>query len=491
MQHTGRTIAKNASVMMASQMVTWILSLVITIILPRYLGAEAIGQLRLASSIWALVAIVAAFGMDSFLIKEIAQSPNETGRLLSTSLILRLAIFLVGSLVVAAYLQVVGYSARTILIVTIIGFSSLIGQIAFPIDASLRGLERMEFTSMAGVISAALLTAMRLLLLLLKQDVVAIAAVAIFAAVVNLAILYFSLRRLQPLRFTFQWGFAKTVLSSSLPFFLVGVGIVVYHEIDVLVLSWLLTEQSIGWYGVVDTLFGSMLFVPNIIMSVLFPTLSRLVISDRAAFVGLARKVFEWMAVVSVPLGLGMMIIANQVIALLFGAEFVNSGPILAVRSIVLIMTYANMILGLTLIVSSKQKRWAMVILTVSLLTIPLDYLFIPLCERLFANGAIGGAVSYLVTDSIQLVAGLVLLPRGILNRSTAWLVTRVLAAGGLMVAVTWAWRNAFLMIPILIAMVVYLGAILLFRVLKQEDFAALKKVQSYIIRRFWKHAPV
>ena len=69
----GRTIAKNASVMMISQLVTWGLTIVLTIFLPRYLGAAALGQFHLANSLWAILAIAVTFGMEILLTKEIAR----------------------------------------------------------------------------------------------------------------------------------------------------------------------------------------------------------------------------------------------------------------------------------------------------------------------------------------------------------------------------------------------------------------------------------
>ena len=61
MNSTSKTIAKNATILMASQLVTWALTFALTIFLPRYLGAVNAGKLTIANSIWAIVAIIATF----------------------------------------------------------------------------------------------------------------------------------------------------------------------------------------------------------------------------------------------------------------------------------------------------------------------------------------------------------------------------------------------------------------------------------------------
>jgi hypothetical protein len=82
---------------MASQLVTWALTFALTIILPRYLGAVNAGKLTIANSIWAIVAIIATFGMDTLLTKEIARKPAQAARLFGASVALRAILFLLAA----------------------------------------------------------------------------------------------------------------------------------------------------------------------------------------------------------------------------------------------------------------------------------------------------------------------------------------------------------------------------------------------------------
>ena len=88
-QHTGRTIAKNASVLLVSQVITWSLTLLMTLFLPRYLGVSAVGQFHLANSLWAIVAVLASFGMNTLVTKEIARDGSQLSKLISTSIFIR------------------------------------------------------------------------------------------------------------------------------------------------------------------------------------------------------------------------------------------------------------------------------------------------------------------------------------------------------------------------------------------------------------------
>ncbi|NJN47466.1 MAG: oligosaccharide flippase family protein [Candidatus Competibacteraceae bacterium] len=109
MNTTRKTIAKNASVMMLSQILTWGISLTLMMFLPRYLGPVGMGKLQLAISLWTIVGIVVSFGMDTFLTKEIARTPENINKLFSASIVLRMLLFLLGAAGMAVYTRVAGY----------------------------------------------------------------------------------------------------------------------------------------------------------------------------------------------------------------------------------------------------------------------------------------------------------------------------------------------------------------------------------------------
>src|SRR3954465_2442835 len=109
MNSAGTRVIKNAGILMAAQLITWILSLLLTIFLPRYLGASAMGVFVLAGSIWAVMGLLISFGTDTLLTKEIAWKPVKTSELLGMALLLRIFFFILSCAIVAIYLQIMAY----------------------------------------------------------------------------------------------------------------------------------------------------------------------------------------------------------------------------------------------------------------------------------------------------------------------------------------------------------------------------------------------
>jgi O-antigen/teichoic acid export membrane protein len=201
----------------------------------------------------------------------------------------------------------------------------------------------------------------------------------------------------------------------------------------------------------------------------------------------LIQRSFDLLLILSIPIGLGVIVVSNPITVLLFGEEFANSGPVLAMFGVVLILTYQNVLVGRYFISIDRQNTWTVVMAVATVATIPLDLFFVPYFQEMYGNGAIGGGVSFIITEAGMLLAGLWMLPRGTLGWNNAWVAVRAFLAGGGMVAVAWPLRNTFILIPIAVGALVYLVIIFALRVVPKEDWNLLYSMVQSILGRIRK----
>jgi O-antigen/teichoic acid export membrane protein len=481
MSGTGRTVLRNAGALFVSQMITWSLTLALTIFLPRYLGAENVGRLILANSIWAVALVLVTFGMDVHLTKEVARRPERVRELLGTSFAVRAVIFVLGLAAVLAYTTVAAYPAETVTMIWIVAVASLFTLFGTGTQAVLQGVERMEYIALGTIIGKAVYSFGAIAMMLAGMDVYAVAAVAVAGSLVTLLVQLRLVTRVASavgasgwkLRPT--WPEARLMLTASVPYLLSEGFLVAYTQADIVVLSLLLDEQAVGWYGSARQLFGTLLFVPSIIVTALFPALSRLHATEPGALKQYLGRAFNALALMTIPIGLGLVVIANPLVVTLFGSGFANSGPILAVLGIVLILTSQTMLVGRSLIAIDRQRPWVAAQAAMGLATVLLDLVLIPWCQRVYGNGALGGALSYLVTESALIAVGITLLPRGVLTWGNASVVARGLLAGLAMAAAAWWLRDRFLLIPFAAGAVVYVVALWALRALPAEELRYAK----------------
>lgn len=484
------TFLKNAGVMMAAQIITWSLSLVLAAILPRYLGVTSVGKYQLALSLWGITGVVIGFGMDTLLTKEIARAPAKLNDLFGISLIVRAAFYIIGFAILAIYARIIGFPQETTTILYIIGFSTLFGQFSSSTRATLQGLERMEFISLADIVSKVLITISSILLLLMGYGVVFIAGLVVLASAVSFGIQYYFLNKLPAFRLRFDWQNIPWMLKNSLPYLLSNIFLVGYLQIDVVLISLFVSEDGVGWYSTASVLFSTLLFIPTVFLTAVFPILSRTYEENPNSMPNIISKSFKFLFVLSIPIGFGLICIADPFVILLYGPEFTNSGPILAIFGVVLILMYQNMLLSQFLVSINRQKALVVIMAIATFLSIPLDMILIPWCESLFNNGAMGGALAFVITEAGMVIVSLYLLPRGWLGRTNLWLVAKGTLAGLGMISAVWWWRDAFIIFPIILGASTYFTLIWILRVIPKEDWGLIKEVANTFISRLHKGKP-
>ena len=479
-----RTIARNFGVLMGSQFVTWGLTLLLTVFLSRYLGASAMGKFYLADSLWAIVAMLMNFGMDTLMVKEVARKPARTAELFGTTVGLRCLLGIVGFGVTIYWVHLVGYPSETMYVVYIIGIASFINQCGEACRALLQGLERMEYIALGTIASKAFTTVVSIGLLLMGHGLLAVAAVTIGSALIYLFTQLFPLQRLHKLHLRWDRHLGGWLLKASLPYFMMSTFLVAYQRVDTIIISLLVDEAMVGWYSAANKLSGAFLFIPVLFVIAVFPTLSRMHTEASQFRPWLMRKSFQLLLVLGVPIGLGLVVIADSLVLLLFGDGFAKSGPVLAVMGLAMIFTYQNILLGHFLI--STDRQYGLTVLTglAMLAAILLNIVLVPWCQKIFDNGAIGGALSHVITEAAIFVGCLWLLPKGTFGWNQARVYGQVLLVGLIMVVTAWWLRHLFIVIPIVFGAVIYGGLLALLRLVPEEDWHVLKDLGKDALTR-------
>ena len=113
--------------------------------------------------------------------------------------------------------------------------------------------------------------------------------------------------------------FWERIIPEALPFALTGLFTTIYFYIDSVLLSVMKGADAVGWYNAPYRLIMVLLFIPTVISSAVFPAMSRFHATANDSFRLIYKRYFKYMAIVSVPLGIGTTLLAGQIITLIFG----------------------------------------------------------------------------------------------------------------------------------------------------------------------------
>jgi O-antigen/teichoic acid export membrane protein len=485
MSVSGKVIAKNIGVLMSSQLLTWGLTLLLTLFLPRYLGPTAVGQFYLVAAIWGIATAVAVFGMDTHLTKEVARNPDAAAGLLGSSLFLRYCLFLVTCVVVAAYAYLSNRSTSTMIILGIGAVVTVITMAGSAYSAVLQGLEVMEYVSLGQVVNKTVNTLLCLALIFLDAGLYLISAAGIVSASLSLVILYRALQRTRPLRLTVERSKLRGLLRASAPYLAVGITLIAYQQINTLVIASVLSEQLVGWYSTAGTLFGTLLFVPVVFATALFPAVSRSYARSPQQLGSLIGRSVNLMLLLGVPMTLGLIVVADNLTVLLYGPAFAPGGAVLATMGIALTFTFLNILYGQLLVATDRTNDWTKTMVAATVAMFVLATTLVPWSQRTFGNGAIGGALSFVITELAMSITGTLLLPKGTFTWTNVRTGALTLVAGVVMfLAASW-FKTALLPIPVAVGALTFAAAVVLLRVIPREDVQFLRELAAIARRRF------
>jgi len=469
-------IVDNVRFLFIGQIVSWVLGLIWVIYLPRYLGAENMGRYAIAMAIWAVLTGIISSGVPTYLTKEIARSPEKAATYLGTALLQRYVIFLLCCIPVALYSHLMGYPAEVTTLIWIVACGVPFAHTGLIFSAVFQGLEIMQYVALVEILAKVFLVGGSLILMAMRFGVNEIAMLAAASGLLGVVVQLALLRQRIPIRLTWSNALSREMLIKSVPYALSSLVLMLYGETDKLIMSALVEERVVGWYGVAATLAMTFMVVPNVFATAIFPALSRDSgqKGDEAARV--LRKSLDLVLIAGVPIGFGLMTVSDQVVHLLYASKFPESAPVLRILGATLALTFVATILGRYLLATGRANQWTLAMFVCVVLAFPLSLALVPWAHNSFGNGAIGSALRFACTEAIMVLVGIYLLPRGLLTRANARTALRVLAAGGVMVGTCWFVRDFFIAVPVAVGVATYAAMILVLRVLQPEDIRLFRE---------------
>jgi O-antigen/teichoic acid export membrane protein len=477
-----RSVGRNFAALLVSQSFTWVLATIVLALQPRFLGPTGQGQMRLSSSIWAIVGALAAFGTSTWTIVEVAKRPALTATFAANVLRLRLTLFAVAVPLTAAFVAVAGYSSDTVLIIAVSGVGTAMILAADTFSVSMHGLQEMGNVARADMASKLAVTLVVVVVLLLGGQALQLAFVTIGFGALWFTLILRGYRKLRP---SFSGlvddgppvPAGRALMAVALPFLFADASLIIYQQVDTIAMSLLVDEEAIGWYGAADVLFGSLLFVPVLLMTSLFPKIAELHEREPATVMTLLERTFRSLLLVAVLIGVTTIVVAQPFVDLLYGPKFEQSGPVLEVFGVVVVLSCLTILLGRFALATGRVRFWTMLLLGAAAATIALDVVLVPWTDDRFANGALGGALAYIVTESVMLVVGLVKLAPGLFTLRTATRVAKIAVAGTIAAVVAWPLRVHFFLLPAVVTGVLYLVVLAVLRGFDPDERNQIRRV--------------
>ena len=449
-------IKRNLGWLLLSQAATWGMSVLLLLVAPRKLGGDAFGQISFAMVYVSFFELVALFGTATYIMKHIARDTESLGRYVFNTLVMKL---LVTSFLIAAAIGlavVLGYERQTVLLIGAYCIGMLLNAMNSALAGGLQGVQRMGRPALWDVVRSYVGGALGLAVLLNDGSLLTYALAFNLACAIPLLANYLHLRPLLRLNRRLDFALWKQILVGGFPFFIWSALLVFYGTIDIPLLEAFTNNETVGWYALAYRWVSMPAFFAATVATAFFPAMSAQSTRISEEFANTANRALRIVLFVATPAGVGIAVIANSFISVLYGPEFQNAVPLMQILALHIPIVGMDIILGSVAVAADRQRQWVYVGVAAAIFNPLLNLAAIPLTVHLFGNGAIGAATITVLTELILMFGAIRLRPSGVLDRPTTRILLRIVAASALIAPVVLALGAAPLPIRILAGAVTY-----------------------------------
>lgn len=474
-------IARNVTVLTGSQLVTWTATLAWTLVIPRALGPAAMGFLVTAWAATGIMAVLMGLGTRNFLVREMVATPERIPELLGTALILRVGLLLPAFLVIVVYAVLAGFPSVETKVLFLATGATCLALLAEPLVAGFQAMERMEYIAYGDVFNKAVQSVGAIALVVIGFGVLALSVWWVLVVGVVLALDLWWMRRYTAIDLKFQWERLKSLLRESIAYWTFGLFFTVYLWIDSVMLAAMAPAAVVGWYGVPTKLFNALMFVPVILSTAWLPRLVSAFGEGPERLRIVARTPIDLVMLLSLPVAGGAALVAGPLVRALYGPAFTPAAPVFAILALACVPMYLNIMLNQLLIAQKRQAVWTKVMILACFINPALNFVLIRLFQQRDGNGAIGAAVSLLLTELILAGIGLAIVS-GFIDRTFIQRLARAAVATTGMALAVWIVRPFGLIIQIGIGAVLYPPLALLLGAVSPEQIADMRRLLSRVM---------
>ncbi len=305
---------------------------VVTILLSRHFGPQRFGVLAFGLAFVRIFAVIAVFGLDRILVREIAQG-GDRARILRGAFRLKFAIAFASYLALLGLVWLVDGQDRQIL--TIVGLAGvgLLFQPCDVFDYAFQAGNRFGLTFLGRGLPLMISAAIKIGALFAGAPLLVFALLeTLEAALIGgaLLVIHWKTGRPEPKSngLEIPW---RPFLSKGFPLLLSSLAVMIYMRTDVLMLGKMAGYEAAGVYSAAAQISEGSTLVAAALLPALFPILLRWRISGLVFY----RRQFEKLFLVAIIAGIlvaGLLtIFAQDLISVLFGQAFLPATSVLRI----------------------------------------------------------------------------------------------------------------------------------------------------------------
>ena len=388
-----RKVAKNTTVLLISQIISYILAFFYTIYTARYLGASGFGIISFALALGAILSIFTELGLSTLTVREVSRDKSLANKYIGNTIALKIILSSITLVSMVLVVTLLHYPPQIAALIYLITISFVVGAFTSIFYSVFQAYEKMEYQSIGQIINSIIMFSGILLIINYQLSIVNFGRIYLIASVISLiyGIIICMWKFILP-RIEIDLNLWKFVLSKveidlnlwkfliieAIPLTISSVFLLIAFRVDTILLQIINGNVAVGLYNAAYSLMTALMFVPLVYVSAIFPMLSRLNVSSKELLKISYERSVKYLVILGLPIAVGTTLLANPIILIIYKSGFSQSIVALQILIWSIPIIFVNYILGTAINSINKQRDIVKTAFVAMLLNIVLNLLLLP-----------------------------------------------------------------------------------------------------------------
>ena len=468
-----RTLAKNTTVLLVANIISYLLGLFTTLYTARYLGVEGFGVLSLALSLTGIFGVFTDLGLTTLTTREVSRNKSLANKYIGNTAVIKIIYSFLTFGLIALVVYIIGYPQEVKTIVYLITLSVILAAFTGIFNSIFQAFQKMEYMSLNIILNAILMITGILIVIHFGLGIIALSSVYLISSAIVLVVtlIIYSWKFFIP-KMGIDLKFWKPTIKEASFFGVSNILVVIYFYIDSLILSLMVGYSAVGIYNASYKLIIVLLVIPGIFMTSIFPLMSQHFESSKNLLKIEYEKSVKYLFAIAVFIFVYGFIFSDKIILIIYGTAYIPSIAALQTLIFVIPIIFITNLFGNLLGAINRQRILIIITGISALFNVVLNYILIPKFSY------IGASVATVVTEGLVFILMFYYISKYFLRISIKENISKTIIPGILIfVLVYYLKMNINWLLAAILGVLIYVFLLFIFKIITKEDFEIFKTI--------------
>ncbi len=357
---TAQKVAKNTVFLLSGNLLFRLISLIVTIYLAKYLGVEDFGKYNFVFAYLAFFGILTDLGLGDILVREMSRDSEKMSLIVGNAYIIKLLLSVLAIFLAVLLVSFLGFPADTTTYIYVASTVLLFQSFSDTSKTVFQATLRMKYEIFAKLISKLVFAVMIFYLIAEHGSLLQILYIYILSEFVRTLLNYVLSKKVTRTLYDVDSKLWKFLFKESMPIALSGVFLIIYHRIDVLMLSMMIGghqgDIAVGLYSAAYKLSEPLGVVSYALIMSLFPVMSKSFKISKNSLIRSYEMGYKFTILLMLPIAVGTTLLSDKIILLVYNESYTGSITALQILVWAIFIGSVNYLMIILLTSMDKQR---------------------------------------------------------------------------------------------------------------------------------------